>query len=325
MFLLNADIFIWDLAIILIMAFSLSGGFACSIWVKRHPDQSFQKHFVGFLGFLGFFGFLVITYASFIEPQIIVVTKVAVSHPLAQPLKIAVISDTHVGPYKGEAFLQRVVKRINNLLPDIVVMPGDFVFTRSADPKELAPLANINAPLGVYAVLGNHDVGQYISLSGARYSGKDRGDTIAKTLESFSVQVLRNEHTVLELTNGTVAIAGIDDLWTGHHDLPASMSGISANTYTILLSHNPSVIDSPESTAAHLVVSGHTHGGQLRLPGIGPIPKLPTSLGQSFDQGIFPLEDDRTLAITRGVGESGARTRLFAWPEILLIELRPTP
>lgn len=307
------------------MAFSLSGGFACSIWVKRHPDQSFQKHFVGFLGFLGFFGFLVITYASFIEPQIIVVTKAALSHPLAQPLKIVVISDTHVGPYKGAKFLERVVQDVNNLLPDIVVMPGDFVFTRSADLKDLAPLANINAPLGVYAVLGNHDVGQYLSPSGARYSGKDRGDNIAKTLESFSVQVLRNEHTVLELTNGTVAIAGIDDLWTGHHDLPASMSGIPAHTYTILLSHNPSVIDSPESTAVHLVISGHTHGGQLRLPGIGPLPKLPTSLGQGFDQGIFPLEDDRTLAITRGVGESGARSRLFAWPEILLIELRPTP
>ena len=304
------------------MTFSLCGGIACITWTKKHPEKSFQRVIIGFLGFLGFLVFLVITYASFIEPQIIVVTKVTVTHPQAQPLKIAVVSDPHVGPYKGDVFLQRVVKRINSLLPDLVLMPGDFVFTRSADPKTLSPLANINAPLGTFAVLGNHDVGQYQSPTGKRYSGKDRGENIAQTLEGYSVTVLRNEHVLLPLPNAKIAVAGIDDLWTGHHDLPGSISGIPPNTYTILLSHNPSVIDVPESSAAHLVVSGHTHGGQLRILGIGPLSQLPTSLGKQFDQGIFPLEDGKTLAITRGIGESGARSRLFAWPEILIVELK---
>ena len=117
MFLLNSDIFIWDLSILLFMTFSLCGGIACITWTKKHPEKSFQRVIIGFLGFLVFLVFLVITYASFIEPQIIVVTKVTVTHPQAQPLKIAVVSDPHVGPYKGDVFLQRVVKRINSLLP----------------------------------------------------------------------------------------------------------------------------------------------------------------------------------------------------------------
>lgn len=324
MFLLNSDIFFWDLAILLIMTLSFCGGVICFTWIKRHNDRSLRKVLVSFLCLFSFFSFFLFIYASFIEPHIIVVTNVSVTHPLAQPMKIAVISDTHVGPYKGKAFLERVVQKTNNLLPDIVLMPGDFVFTRSADPNDLSPFKDLNAPLGVFAVLGNHDVGEYQSLTGERYSGKDRGENIAQKLESFSVNVLRNEHAILPLPNAKVAIAGIDDLWTGHHNLLASISGIPENTYTILLSHNPSVIDAPQSSAAHLIVSGHTHGGQLRIPGVGPLTELPTSLGKAFDQGLFDLDESRTLAITRGIGESSARTRLFAWPEIMLIEVQST-
>ncbi len=138
MFLLNSDIFIWDLSILLFMTFSLCGGIACITWTKKHPEKSFQRVIIGFLGFLGFLVFLVITYASFIEPQIIVVTKVTVTHPQAQPLKIAVVSDPHVGPYKGDVFLQRVVKRINSLLPDLVLMPGDDV---TMEVTLLSPIA----------------------------------------------------------------------------------------------------------------------------------------------------------------------------------------
>tara|TARA_Y100000310_G_scaffold171442_2_gene171630 strand:+ start:6587 stop:7354 length:768 start_codon:yes stop_codon:yes gene_type:complete len=253
----------------------------------------------------------------------IVVTRVQLLHPLAQPMKIAVVSDAHIGPYKGKVFLQRVVQKINEQLPDLILMPGDFVFTRSADPSDLSPFAELRAPLGIFAVLGNHDVGQYQSPIGKRYSGKDRGENIAQKLEEYSISVLRNENDILTLPHGKVAVAGIDDLWTGHHDVPASLSSIPKDVFTILLSHNPSVINNSESASAHLTVSGHTHGGQIRLPGIGPITELPTNLGKSFDQGLFSLENDRLLAISRGIGESGARSRLLAWPEILLIEVEP--
>ena len=80
----------------------------------------------------------------------------------------------------------------------------------------------------------------------------------------------------------------------------------------IMLAHDPSVILENHARYPHLIVSGHTHGGQIRLPFIGPIGRLPTQLGRKYDQGLFAVDKDTTLAITRGVGESGARARLFA-------------
>lgn len=276
------------------------------------------------LSFLSFLSFFLVVYASFIEPQIITVTKKTLSHPLAPTVRIAIVSDYHVGPYKGARFVERSVKKINALLPDIVLLPGDFVFTHSATAEDLDPLQNLHPSIGVYAVLGNHDVGEYQSLSGVRYSGVSRGEAIANKLEELGIHVLRNAHDIVTTSDGQIAIAGVDDIWTGHDNLPAALTDIPLSAFTILLSHNPSIIDDPLSHDAHLIVSGHTHGGQMRLPGLGPIPSLPTSLGRQYDQGLFDVDADTTLAITRGIGESSPRTRLLAWPEILLIDLTGT-
>ncbi len=317
MFLLNSDIFLWDFAILLLLC--LSGGFAIGTGVlaKRKHSKALT-----FLCTLCTLCTLLVFYSAFIEPQIITITEKSISHKMAPKLNIAIMSDAHIGPYKGKAFITRAVRRINAKLPDIVLLPGDFVYTHHADLDALDPLQNISAPLGVYAVLGNHDVGLFTDMLGNRYSSTGRGEDIAEKLTSLGVTVLRNEHVVKKTPNGSIAISGIDDMWTGNASLTAAMEGIPNNAYSILLSHNPSIIDSPLSHKAHLIVAGHTHGGQLRLPFIGPLAHLPTTLGQGFDQGIFAIDEDTTLAITRGIGESSARMRLFAWPEILLLELR---
>lgn len=309
MFLLNADIFLWDLLILMLMGICLALSIGC--FVLRHR----------IFALIAFFAFVTVIYASFIEPQIIVVTREELADPLGSDLRIAIVSDYHVGPYKDKRFVQKSVKKINALLPDIVLLPGDFVFTRSADVNDLNPLKDLHPSIGAYAVLGNHDVGQYQSMTGVRYSGESRGEAIADKLKSLGITVLRNEHVLLSTTHGQVAIAGVDDIWTGHDDLPAALRDIPKAAYTILLSHNPSIIKDPQSLSANLIVSGHTHGGQMRLPGVGSLAHLPTSIDQAFDQGLFTIQDSTKLAITRGIGESSARTRLFAWPEILLIDL----
>ena len=321
MFLLQSDIFVWDLLLLLLMTMTLSLAVVCAVWIKRNSGRLMQRTLIGLLGFFGFLGFFTIFYASFIEPKIIVVTEKTLSDPEAPKLRIAVVSDMHVGPYKGKDFVERAVQRINQTMPDMVLMPGDFVFTHSARTEDLAPLAGIHAPMGVFAALGNHDLGEYLSLFGKRYTALSGGDKVASALAEYGVTVLRNESKTIPVTEGTVVVAGIDDMWTGHEDLGRALGDAPKSAYTILLSHNPSIADEPRSLDAHLIVSGHTHGGQLRLPWIGPLATLPTTLGQSFDQGLFPMDADTTLAITRGIGESTARTRLFAWPEILLITL----
>ena len=320
MFLLHQDIFLWDFLILLAMTFSLSGGIACVILARRKA-RSVCQSLLGLLGTLGIVCFAVITYGAFIEPQLIVVTRAAVTHPNAPTVRIAIISDPHLGPYKGKRFMQRVVSKTNALLPDLVLLPGDFVFTRSADLTGLSPLRDLRATAGAFAVLGNHDVGQYLSLAGKRYSGSDRGDKIEKALMDYGIAVLRNEQKTINLPDGTLSVSGIDDIWTGHADLSIALDTVPEDSYAILLSHNPSVIDEPRARDAHLIVSGHTHGGQIRLPVIGSLTTLPTSLGNDYDQGVFTVDEDTDLVITRGIGESSPRMRLLAWPEVFLLEV----
>lgn len=321
MFLLSPDIFFWDLGILLFLATGLALTMASYVALKRGECGFIENALVMLVGLIGMTGLLLTVYGSFVEPQIITVNTYPVTHPLGQTMRIAVVSDLHVGPYKGAAFIKRTVDAINATLPDMVVMPGDFILGETPDLDALAPLAALRAPLGVFAVLGNHDVGEFETLLGSHYTGKSHAEDVATTLVKYGVQVLRNDHIVIPVPDGVVAVAGVDDIWTGHADIPKALTAIPEGAYVILLSHNPSIIDETSIAPAHLIVSGHTHGGQLRLPFIGPLARIPVSIGQEFDEGLFPLEGGRTLAITRGIGESSARARLFAWPEIMLLEV----
>ncbi|MDD5469994.1 MAG: hypothetical protein PHO92_04330, partial [Candidatus Peribacteraceae bacterium] len=177
---------------------------------------------------------------------------------------------------------------------------------------------------GVYAVLGNHDAGLVRSLGQNGLRRKhDRRDAIAAALEGMEITVLRNAHRTVRTGDTSIALAGIEDLWTGEQDLSAALEGIPEGTPVVLLSHNPDIILNPQIEAVDLVVSGHTHGGQMRLPLLGSLARMPTELGQDFDHGLFPFPasatDEGSLFITRGVGVSGPRARLFAWPEVALL------
>ncbi|MBI3336221.1 metallophosphoesterase [Candidatus Peregrinibacteria bacterium] len=323
MFLLHPSIFLWDLTILLLISFGLCIAIICTVWCKQNPTKHiFKKGCVGFLGFAGFIGFLLTAYGSFVEPRLITLNEYDVHLPLRTPLKIAVLSDLHVGPYKGKLFLERVVERTNELLPDLVLLLGDFIFDPDVDLSAFSPLGNLHPSIGTYAVLGNHDQGQYQSIFGKRIIRPDLGDNVSMALSDLGITVLRNEHVTIPIVDESLVLAGIDDIWTAEADLDSAFADVSPYTPLILLVHNPSIVDDPQSRAAHLIVAGHTHGGQIRLPWIGPIPPLPTTLGPSVDQGIFPIDTDSTLAITRGIGETNARARLFAPPEIMLLHVR---
>lgn len=321
MFLLQPEVFWWDLTILMGLTLSLSGTIGAVFWAKQHPQARFRKWLTRFVALLLCIACCIGVYGSFIEPQFIMVRKAQVSHPLAQPLSIAIVSDYHLGPYKGRDFVERSVRQINRLLPDLVIIPGDFIYTDSFDLNDLEPLKDIQSALGVYAVLGNHDAGELQTLNGVRYQGEDYSEQLQAALELNNITVLRNDNERLELADGTVVIAGIEDLWTNKANVETALVGVPNNAYVILASHNPSVIQDEYAENAHLIISGHTHGGQIRIPGIDPLFPLPTSIGPQYDQGVFSLSNDRTLIITRGIGESSPRARLFAWPEILLLEV----
>lgn len=320
-FLLLPPPILWDFAIALLLALSCSITIVTGTWICRNSSRHLSlRLLVGFLGGIGFLGFLTVTYGSFIEPQRITITERDILLPLKQPLRIVVLSDFHVGPYKGRRFLERAVDKTNALFPDVILLAGDFLYDDSSPLSALSPLTRLRATLGTFAVLGNHDTGHILSLLHTPERRDDRTIAITAVLEDMGISVLQNTSRTISLGAERLAIAGVMDLWAGTDSTQNALEGIPVRTTTILLSHNPDIALNPKSHQAHLIAAGHTHGGQIRLPWFGPLPRIPTRLGKKYDQGLFRIDDDTTLAITRGLGESFPRARLFAPPEILLLK-----
>lgn len=315
----------FDMIILSVLALGSGIGVAACAWRRRQKRRYLlAKIGVSLVGWIGVAGVLLTFYAAFIEPQIITVTTASIPFPLEHPVKIAVISDLHVGPYKGAAFVTRLVNQINALMPDIVLLDGDFVLSSDVTPEDLqalAPLKNLHPISGTYAVLGNQDHGIFRSLLPQNSPPPDRSTLIAEMLQSLGVTVLENGHATISLGTETLSIVGIDDPWAGKADIVSAFNNVLQHSPTILLAHNPDVVLDPLASRAQLIISGHTHGGQVRLPWIGALATLPIHIPQKFDEGIFTLQSGSTLAITRGVGESGPRVRLFAPPEVMLLTL----
>jgi len=325
MFLLSPSIFWWDLSILLLISIALCMMLMSWLWYRRNRTKhGLAKTCVLLVAATGAAGLILTIYGSFIEPQMIVITEHSIALRIEEPLRVVVISDIQVGPYKGAAFLSRVVDKINQTIPDIVLIAGDIIEDERSNLSSLEPLGSIRASAGVFAVLGNHDRGHRQNILGQRIQFLDRGEDVEDALEELNVQVLRNEHIIISLGAENINLVGIDDLWSGDSDLSSAMTDMLDLT-TILLSHNPDIIKEEQSNDADLIVAGHTHGGQLRLPYIGALSTLPTTIGPSFDQGVFTLDKGSILALTRGVGEASLRARLFAWPEVMVLNLTPLP
>lgn len=291
-----------------------------------------------------------VLYGSFVEPRMITVahyeammdeqgsitpqTQQRFFLPKRTPekdtegIRIALIADWHVGPYKQDDYIQRVVDHLKKIQPDLVVMPGDFVYTNPTQTHYLAPLSQIAAEIPVYASLGNHDFnwreqhGQG-DLNAIEYDLR-YAERHTEILESFGVRVLRDSDEIIEINGQEIQLIGQDDWWaTERDDVTDFVKEEENNQLSILIQHNPDGAffqDIPENI--DLIVSGHTHGGQIRLPFIGALWSVPTEIGNKVDQGWFTLADPtQMLYVTHGIGETGPRARLFAWPEVVVFDI----
>lgn len=228
-----------------------------------------------------------------------------------KPLKIAVIADPHlIYPWKPPAFLDRVVEKTNALQPDIVLLLGDYIGTHSLGwpvhfEEGTKPYGDLKAPLGVYAVVGNHDV--------------VRGYPEAKGwLEALSkkVTVLQNQ----AIKTGDLWIAGLEEPYRQHPDIEKTMESITDQSPVIMMTHNPDLFPAiPDHVA--LTLAGHTHAGQVQLPFIGAVPQVvPSVYGLRFLYGHI-REGTKDLIVSSGLGETGLPIRLNALPEIVLVTL----
>ncbi len=218
------------------------------------------------------------------------------------------ITDIHAGPFLSVAGLRDVWRRLATLEPDLVLLGGDFITTGL---HEIAPhaetLRSIRARHGVFGVLGNHD-----------HYGEDPAQLLA-FLESCGVRMLRNESAVLTRGEGRLTLCGIDDWNAGRPDLDAALTG--AGRPVVLMSHNPDAFFTAARRGVALTLSGHTHGGQVRVPGL---PVLVRMSRYRLDEGRY-ASGGSELVVSRGLGVSGLPLRVGCPPEAVFIRLREIP
>ncbi len=306
----------WDIAIVALM---IIGSGAAILALNT------QSIIADVIGFVGFIGFLLVFWGSFIEPRLITVNKKSIQIKGLQDLTIAVIADFHVGPYKRAGYVRRIVDRVNALKPDLILLPGDFIYDRDSDASHVHPLKDLRAPLGVFAVLGNHDTGHMLDRTSDHfipYRTPDRNADVCATLTQLNVRVLHRDLISLHHQGQQFTLAGSDHRWMDTYDIDQLMNDANETLPLILLTHIPDVIEDEASLKAQLIVCGHTHGGQIRLPFIGSLYPIPDELGRAYDQGIFTLKNGTQLAITHGIGETMARARLFCPPEIMVLHIQ---
>jgi predicted MPP superfamily phosphohydrolase len=222
--------------------------------------------------------------------------------------RILQLSDIHHSLFVPLDYVAEVVELSNKLKPDLVALTGDFVtYSRSSIEPVAEILGGLRARSGVVAVLGNHDF-------------RVGADAVESALRRRRIQVLRNWHRSLQRRGDTLYLAGVDDYGYGA-DLGRAMRGIPEDAPTILLAHNPRLVTAAACRGIGLVLSGHTHGGQVNLPLLG------TVYGRSPEQMRFKMGWDRLGAtqiyVSRGIGTIVLPVRWRCPAEMPLLELEP--
>jgi predicted MPP superfamily phosphohydrolase len=255
--------------------------------------------------------------ALVVEPSSLEVHRVTLALPgwpaTHAPLSVALLADLHTGaPWQGLDELARIVATTNSLRPDLVLLLGDYVIHgviggHFVPPEQSAPLlGRLVAPLGVYAVLGNHD--HWFD-----------GPRVRAALESAGIVVLEDRARRIERPGGDFWLVGLKDYWEDDRDLAGAIAPLTDGLPALAFTHNPDVFSTLPGRFA-LVLAGHTHGGQVDLPLVGR-PIVPSHFGQRYASGHI-VEDGRHLFVTTGIGTSILPVRFRVPPEIVLLELR---
>ena len=260
-------------------------------------------------------GLALAVYAFWIEPRSLVVTRLSLPLPgLAREVRLVVMADLQpAGPFESLESIAAIVDRMNAEEGDLVLLLGDYVSTRRLstgfiDPHDTVPiLGRLEAPLGVYAVLGNHDWWR-------------DGPEMRRLLTDQGITVLENASERVETGTQSLWIAGLSDPVTQAYDLGATLAQVGTDAPVLLLTHTPDVFpDVPAEVG--LTLAGHTHGGQVDLPFLGR-PIVPSRFGERFAYGLIE-EAGRRLYVTSGIGTAIIPVRFRVPPEIVVLTLTP--
>jgi hypothetical protein len=264
-----------------------------------------------------------LAYAFAAEPRWYTVTRrtfpVRDLPPSLDGLRLVQLTDIHHGPWLSLGYVREVVRACNALRPDLVLLTGDYILQSSVYVRPVVEeLAQLRPALGTLAVLGNHD-------------WSEGGDPVRRGFAAAGLPLIDNARKVLtpdrELVESAaegLALCGVDDLWRGKPDPRRALAGLPPEMPRLLLSHNPDVAEERGFVRAglrvDLMISGHTHGGQVYIPGIGR-PFVPSRYGEKYAHGLVQ-GPACPVFVCRGIGTATVPLRIGVPPEIAVLELR---
>ncbi|MFB5193993.1 metallophosphoesterase [Neobacillus sp. KR4-4] len=285
---------------------------------KKQTRRTFlRRSFGSVLTLLGLSsgGFL---YANRIEPSLLDIQELQIKHPLIPKsfdgIKLVQFSDTHLGFQYSLHQFTKLAKKINSLQPDIILFTGDLMDepNQYTEINKLLPiLKGLHAPLGKYCIFGNHDHGGYGS------------DIYRNIMENSDFNVLLNESAPVKMSDGSmICLLGIDDAMLGNPNLPLALRNVPQNTFKLLLSHAPDLAQTAAQYPVHWQLSGHSHGGQIKIPFLGALVTPP--FGQLYPEGLYSVGDDSSLSlyVNRGIGTTRLPFRFLSKPELTIFTLR---
>lgn len=235
------------------------------------------------------------------------VVKVEGLAPELDGYRIGQLSDVHCGPHVPESKVSAWVARLNAMDLDLVTVTGDLITHGSSHVEAVArALGGLRAKDGAFACMGNHD---YFT----------DGEHLARELERRGLSVLRNRGVVVERGGARLYVAGVDDTWTSRDDLGRALAKRPEGVPTVLLAHDPDLFPQAKERDVELTLSGHTHGGQLAVPGVRRLSLA--RLMTRWTAGLY-RQGRSWLYVNRGAGTTGPPVRLGAAPELAVITLR---
>jgi predicted MPP superfamily phosphohydrolase len=288
-------------------------------WLREARREPARGRWARWLGR----GWARLTYAVRVEPTWLELNRLDVpvaALPAAfDGFRLVQLSDFHCSRQVTPAYLGEAVDLAAAQQADVVVLTGDFVHKGYRHVERVAEvLAWLRAPFGVYAVLGNHDYSVRNALGMRRYRHLHRA--VAGALAARGIRVLHNEAVTLLRGEASLGLAGVADLWSRVCDLDRALAGLGPEVPRVVLAHNPCTVERlREGQRCDLMLSGHTHGGQINLPRLGRVTL--SRKGKRFAAGMYRHANTH-LYVHKGVG-FGFRVRYGVRPEVAVLRLRP--
>ncbi|AGK52887.1 metallophosphoesterase [Bacillus sp. 1NLA3E] len=286
--------------------------------LKKVSRRFFLKRFLQFGMITLGSGTGIYYYARDIETRMLKITEHMIEHPHIpvgfDGCKIVQFSDTHLGFQYNLNQLEKLISKIDAIAPDIIFFTGDLMDAPNQyeHQSKITPLlSSLKAPLGKFCVYGNHDHGGYGS------------DIFQSIMSQSGFTILQNDYRAVKLLDGSlIYIIGLDDAMLGKPNLEQALADIPDYSYKILLSHAPDLADQALSYGIELQLSGHSHGGQIKIPFFGALVTPP--FAEKYTEGFYEIKNQSqklTLYVNRGIGTTRLPFRFLSHPELTIFQL----